>query len=354
MAKIAIKNIEQISIDSLRIRIPKEKIKILNNSFFSSRIIVNETSGEVEGYSKLKNPHFLDEIKTHLFFEDIKTTIRGCASPFLVILLNSKHLKENYFKGLTKNTIKEAYEYILSLELVDFTFDTFLSAECTDVDFKRDFFIDNSNFNILKKRLIEDTPKSAVLNKGYKNHDTSLSWSERRKASPANPFCKLYQKSIELTQSKTLDFYTKYLSSYEIKDLTRIEVTIKNKKHFKQLGIESTSLNNLIQLSEKTKENILEKLMNKHIQKRKRMSFIKENPTPMEGAVLLCFELGLNANKTKKEIIEMAQSIMRNDRKKRHAVKRHFNKLWEQYIGGSDVDKKNKEMERVWGLIGLN
>ena len=63
---------------------------------------------------------------------------KGRSRKFITVLLNSKILEENYFEGLTIKNHKNVYQKLISMEVAFFEYDSFINAECTDIDFRKD------------------------------------------------------------------------------------------------------------------------------------------------------------------------------------------------------------------------
>ena len=187
--------IDNIEIDSFKIRMPIYLVDIIDESIKSKWLLVNELTGIMDEANFKNNSisYNLDGIKTKFGLEVQK--IRSESSDeFLIILINSKILKKRYFQGITKNNIKFVYKYLISLQAVYFDFETFLNSEITDVDFKRD---------TIHKDFIKTIPKLYELarlrkekNQGCKKYITKnnqgIEFSDRKTTSIKDaPFLKI-------------------------------------------------------------------------------------------------------------------------------------------------------------------
>jgi len=164
------------SIDSLRIRIPLVHCQILDIELNAMQHLISNSTGEILE-SKLNTKRFISTT-------GITTTISVTKEPtqwnrldyHVVILTNSKALKEDYFKGISKGTLKQVYEYVIGLGVVEFSFESFKGAQCTDIDTKADITCTDSEmkgtFNVLN-----------AGSKEYKQMDRGVksSWSKGNK-----------------------------------------------------------------------------------------------------------------------------------------------------------------------------
>jgi len=190
-------------------------------------------------------------------------------SEVLQILINSKMLRQKYLLGINKETIRDIYNYLMSLGLFHIYFEDFINrSTCTDIDFKTDK-------NCLSPDKAKGFFKYLSLQGGElteKKDNLGLQFSYRQKENKyiSKPFVKFYHKGLELMNSST-EFYKEYLKGSEVSDICRLEATIKNNSHlkatFKSLKIRytSSSLGNLLELSQNNIEDLITLLLSKHI-----------------------------------------------------------------------------------------
>lgn len=181
---------------------------------------------------------------------------------YLVLLINSKILKEKYLLGITKETIKDIWLELLSLELFYVEFEDFLNGTLVDVDIKADFKgLSSKEFGEYIRKL--DHLNQGELHTGGKN--MGLQYGYRTKGNfISKPYIKFYHKTIELKNHSKV-FADNYLKNVDIKNLARVEGTIKNKRHFKSLGIKENTLGNLLEkLTEEKIIELISKLLGKH------------------------------------------------------------------------------------------
>jgi len=270
-----------IRIDSLKIRIPLALVSVkdisLNNHWSKVCVDNGEISDTYQAKREMKEYSISNSSKVKIGFENRYTT-KGQNEECLVILLNSKFLRENYFQGINSDVIQDVYDSLISLNVFHVDFDTFIGSECTDIDFKFDEFMDQETWNSLLAQFMTATIPSAQLDKGYNRFKPSkndpfnngLQFNKRATATKSRPFFKLYWKGGELL-SNSSEFYNEHLSGSisedQVKQIVRIETTIKNREHAKYVGIESTTFLSLLSLTEREKENIFRKIISKHLYK---------------------------------------------------------------------------------------
>lgn len=130
---------DTIEVDSLRLRIPLSQIERINTTtVFNPHLEVAENTGEVVSLKgKGHRIRISDSATIHVNIAKVKTSLHG-HTECLVILLNSKILESDYFNGITSNNIGRIYDKLIASGLFYFDLDTFLNADCTDIDFKFD------------------------------------------------------------------------------------------------------------------------------------------------------------------------------------------------------------------------
>ena len=135
------------SIDSFKIRIPINKVKVLDGSLRERNLIVldNDTgeevdSGPYEEFFKKRARSFRENgITTHFAIQRQQVGFKGGETvEYFVALINAKLLKEQYFEGITPQTLGLIYERLLEYGVADFSYTDFLLGEVTDCDFKFD------------------------------------------------------------------------------------------------------------------------------------------------------------------------------------------------------------------------
>jgi len=251
---------DNITIDSLRIRIPTNKITNLDNELNQEIFKFNGETGEILNPDNPNIPltKYIQHNGIKIGF-GIKSLLSGKAisEEYLTVEIHSKQLKENYFTGLTPTNIKDAYNYIMSLNVVKFSFEDFINSSCSDVDFKKDILLTQEQYRNLIDKIKEIARPYKEKNKGYheynRKYNQGIEWTDRRYSKMTYPYLKIYNKYKELTRIS--EFINTYLPEINIKSLIdletnlfRVEFQIKNTAHFNRYGITDISLKNILNL----------------------------------------------------------------------------------------------------------
>ena len=283
--------------DSLRIYIPLEKVDILDDYFGSLCVITNTQTGVTQEekeaiLQKEYRDHTHPNIRT-TFKIDKKISFNAVEESYrighLVVFINAKQLQNNYLQGITKDTIKDVYNYIISLGAVYFSYEDFMNARILDIDVCKDFIcpvgIDHNKdrdklYNALKEGV--DEGKKAIVNK-YKQ--TTLYYNQdRERATLGKPHIKLYDKTAELrgyrddqdnsggkkVRDNSLSFYIEYLAGTAVDQLIsqgiiRLEYTLKNAKALDHFGLTKVrTLQDLINTDSSTLDAACKKMFSKY------------------------------------------------------------------------------------------
>lgn len=239
-------------VDSARLSIPLFECKVLDTNLIDTilRQAINTITGEV----------IKSEEQTH---EGIPTRVKGADgtevkfwidkqfyytqegakehTEYITFLVNSKHLKERYFEGITLDTLPILYDFLMSFKIVSFSFQSLLNSRYNDTDICVDFNSTSEHFEALKNELkgLSSSPEHWHTAIGQKDNSgiwTPIKREPRANATPSKPFIKFYSKQEDFTH-KSRDFARAYIESDQYKDLYRVEATIKNSKHKAYLGI---------------------------------------------------------------------------------------------------------------------
>jgi len=256
-----------IAIDSATILVPYDQFLEFPQGIFDEYIEIN--SDTAEELTKTNKP-IVNE------FNGIKTRaslFHIINKRYVAITINSKMLRGRYLEGITfKNFphIREYLEFTLKCKFYPNFIDYTLVFDC---DFKGDFFQDISNYSEMLRGYSKCAGAKLYYSKKVSYLEakqvSGLQFVNRNDASIRTPFVKIYDKHDELLNN-SYDFYDNYIrnkvDNLQLKDLKRLEVTVRNKEHFKALKIESTLLKDVLFLSSATIKEIIKTLLFKHIE----------------------------------------------------------------------------------------
>lgn len=261
----------------MKIRIPTSLVTVLDESIFDTYSEINDSTAELTPEPpKHKTKEFYISESSKIKFSIINRVTSTGSQECIVILLNSKFCKDRYFEGIHFDIIENIYNEIIKLKVIDIDFETFLRSDVTDIDLKLDERMSqlswSKNIDLFKK----NTKASPLANKGYKPFpptsqrplQNGLQFSNRKGATDARPFIKLYWKGGELL-SESIEFYKEHIENKidfeELKKVVRVEVTIKNKNHAKRCGIEDCTLLGILSLRQDSLLKAFQYMMQKYI-----------------------------------------------------------------------------------------
>jgi len=245
--------------DSLRIEIPEERVRVINSIDIPHvKVGVGDKwGGLIIGGTEeepLTDKHFVDN--SYGVGVSMTYTTRhfgpNQSEKRVIIHLNAKHLGSRYWEGLTLDNVKLAYDYIISKEILYFTFEDFLNASAYDCDVCYDFEADNDVMLELSSRIhdvIDYEKRLLFKSKLFKNMAKgNVGWqiNNRNESTATHPFIKIYSKGQELC-TNSFDFNNHYLGGL-IHKVGRLEFNIKSKRFWDNYGISITSLDDLLKL----------------------------------------------------------------------------------------------------------
>lgn len=243
-----------VSVDSLKIRIPLSLVSITDSRLTDHCILVSKETGSVVDETEYKNNSLkINEngIKIRFAIEKIIVGHPKDTSDYLTIMVSSKCLKSHYFIGITIETISLVYEYLISKNVVWFSFQSFLNGECVDIDIKTDILPVMDVKEVINK-LYYQAEKKRNQREGCsvyrKKTNLGIQFALRNTSSfKRSPYLKFYEKVRELN-SRSKEFMDTFLNEIKLpSEILRIETTIKNKKHLRLLGQSCSKLGSVLE-----------------------------------------------------------------------------------------------------------
>jgi hypothetical protein len=352
-------------IDSLKLRIPLNRVTILNKRL-SGRIILvpfdkvtkkqyREENENLDFNEKFKNEALLFQsdtgIKTRYIVRREVTRLNN-VKEFLVIGLSSKVLEAPYLEGITSKNICIAYKNLMKQGLIEVSYDNFLNGECTDVDIKKDY-----PFKQPLKSYIDTFEKYTKANRdGYRpfknKENVGFQWSKRETTGfMTRPYLKIYDKEIEL-KTKSANFANAYLKPESYKGLVRIETTIKDRSHFKALGVTNTTLKNILGLPIEIKEKAILRALDSHLMKVDKATMEKSKRLPpserdIHNTLLIGMESGLGFYEVRQRMLMGFEG--NTLRRKSKAIEG----VYLAQMSGSPLDKKVTTLDNFFKSLGI-
>jgi hypothetical protein len=341
------------SIDSLRIRIPLSQCVVLDSELNTIQYLISSQTGEILE-STLNTKRFISNTGITTTISITKELIKWNQFELhVVILVNSKSLKQHYFKGISKSTLKQVFEYVMDLNVVHCSFEAFKQAQCTDIDIKTDINCTETEMKATFNVLNAGSKEYKQMDRGVKS-----SWTKSNKMIQFNkrqntdflkaPFLKIYAKSLEL-QFNSGEFVLNHLSEIP-QDTWRIEYTIKNKKHLNTLNMPNT-LGELVECSQEQYESAyqtsMRAVLNARIKKDRLISTdISPKDIPMINAIIICLDSGNTWNMLKSNLLGSLEGSNRTKRAN------YLQDLFEAYIKPIEAYSNHEKIDSVLEQIG--
>ncbi len=352
--------LQKAKVDSLKLRIEIEKVKFVSSTFC-------EKYQKIYVTGELDEEFNLEKHKTNIY-KGITTRIgvvscmtgKDQSREFVYFQINSKMCKELYLEGITQNTIKLVYDYIIDLQVVSFSFEDFLAGYVTDIDFAYDVEISPDNMKKLNNQIYAKirVDKYKFVDRPFgKLDNVGIQFNKRDKATPTNPFIKIYHKGIEF-ETKSREFYEEFLSAYNLKNYGRYEYTLKNAKHQKHLGIEIKTMKQLIETDRATIEGIiLSGISENYIEKR----IVKRDYSKLSATDRLILHLiheVINLGGARSSIYGVLATFDKEnkaERRDKSRVKKMIDNLMERVeIGDKNKLIMNQEIHGILDIFKLN
>jgi len=360
--------------DSITIDLPISKIEILDNQLTDQyyKYYLGEEQPRAEVHEPSPMTLNIDGLKTRIGFKN-RNEFKKDSHPIkcLSYTITTKFLKQNYFYGLNPSNIHQVYTEIMEQNIFYCSFETFLQAYWRDTDICINRYSSTPQCFL---RMLEDLKNQAGTKEKFFNlfpyiedKNLGLDINKREKSKPSTPYIKFYHKEFELVANSN-EFYNNYLKrdySQTIKNLTRVEATIRNAAHKKRLvkkGIISKyeTLGDLLQMPNTEKLNFVKSSLNEYIVKIKRVK--SENLTPMEHLLFECFQNQIQLGYDYKAILKIAETFqgqnIEHTKKSKYRLRKQINKIFDLTIHKSEILKEkseqNTEVNEYLNFLGIN
>ena len=347
----------EFKIDSFKIRILKENLNqiTLPDNLNAEIISVYAETGEIinsnqQGLKdklstlKLSNDDGITSIT--IAIESIRTSFKQ--REYLTLKITAKLLKQLYYKGITNKTIYNVVDYLNSVG-VGISIEQLLKSEVTDIDICKDFNLYDNEYNLLINQIKTNSKASQEQNKGYnlfnQKDNKGIEFSSRKKATPNNPFFKIYNKFLDSKSKK----HSQYFENYKIEtetNLHRIECTLKNKKHFEKYNLKNT-LESFMELRQEELRDIMHSITSLHLNKNetKKME-LRKKQNIYESYIEICLKLSSEINIPFETIKDtLLNTISSRTTKKNH--EKMFEKVNLELKTSSAPYQENRKIEYI-------
>lgn len=346
------KSLGLVALDSTKIRIPQNQVVEMKPEITEHWCLVNSGTGEIADYKSKAYLHKQSGISTRFALEQQVTGDRTVKT-FLTIGFNAKALQKDYLQGITMDNIKQVYDYIMSLDLCYFTFESFMQGEVTDTDFKRDISVNCKKLmTILSAHAIPKKEGAGMLvHDQAKNQGIQFSNRKSTKTKTA-PFWKAYNKGRELKYNST-EFSMEYRIEVD-PNTTRLETTVKNKKHWKSFNVTDTTLQGVLSLEQEKLKQIVSLNLKPHVTSRRTMKAPEYNELkPSDKIYLEAIALGIEVTKSVEGAFNQLVRGVSCDQT-RYRLKKRLRELYEAYLKDTDKAREAEHLDQVLEDIGWN
>lgn len=359
--------LNRIGVDSFKVFIPIVEVKFLDGKFYQEYYQSKVFKGTGELEEKLSNRDTkewsdnLKGIKVKLEVALIKfgnvSLKENKGELHLVFQPSSKFLEECYFNKINAQNLPTIYNYFMSLKIVSFSYESFLKARFSDVDFCLDFISSKEHFTEMTKTINESVLFNLKeLVKPFNSKDNlGLQFNFRERATPTKPYLKFYHKSTELIHNSN-EFYKNYLEEFNPiiqKGIGRMEVTLKNSKFKNHYNINATTVKDLFNIPQTEIEIMFHQYLPNYIQIRKKVMSAEHTPT--EIIHLNFINLLIQCGKSEAEILHYGLNGI-EDRKQKSRSKQMLETLLKEVQNPKLLEQNNeqkKEVNRILKVVGF-
>jgi hypothetical protein len=363
MTKIEKHFLLKSSIDSFKYRIDLHRVKVIDKNLLDCLITqtINSATGEIISSRELK----LNSLKPEFDFYHIHFAINDLfGEKFLVILINSKLLQNDYLNGIKMSNIHVVYNRIMECKIIDISFEDFLLGLVSDIDIKKDFELDIDSFKNVINTLYQNTKPTKQskygVNKFTQEQNVGIQWNQRENATAKHPFLKLYHKEIEAKHGTNKEFFYNYIDLKQTKNVVRCEATIRGRKELKMYGIQGNRLIDILKVSESDLSKVIEYAIDLNIEPRLKIPKAKNGMSATETIIYgfishmiqndnLSFESVLNQIL---RLFDMSNEKDKATKKKR--AKKLLISIYEEHIHGQISEVKAKKLDAFFSNFGWN
>lgn len=370
--------LDSAHIDSLSLAIPFQRCQIIDSNFTSRVLTYYYDTEKFDEELQNSKPAVFTFNGITIRFRIAERLDNKTLNKFVIVTLSSKMLKHRYFEGITKHNIKLLYKEIISLNLIYVEYDDFLESKVSDVDICTNYRIDELTFLNSNKKLISlaQNGKDRFFNLFQKKNNKDqfinlgLDINSRPKAKPSTPYIKNYFKTVELT-TKSLDFYEYYLKDHlyktnqSIRNLARIEYTIKGYKHKQRLVKKKllkhsyNTLFELLQVPTKELKRIIYSGFSEYLNFDKLEQTKKDltGLSPTDALIVNLMEQLILSGKEKIDLYDILKNYTHN-RTQKSRLKSKIDKLYKYLMTNNELlinkQKQNEEVQNFINKIRRN
>lgn len=357
--------------DSITVYLPKSKIEILDKSLSEEfyKYYLGEEYPEPIPNKPAPIQIVKNGYKMRIGFKALN--LGGVNKEFskpiecLSIVITTKLLGSDYWQGITSENLTHIHKELMKLNIFHCSFETLKNAKYSDHDICENRYAKNpeSFLQILRDLKNQSGTKFDKFNlfPYIEKRNVGLDINTRPKGTPSQPYIKFYHKEFEITSEKNKEFYKKYLEkdySESIKNLVRVEATIKNSPHRKRLikkGIisEYKTLGEVLKMPIIEMHNFITSSLNEYIIKIQRKKSDKLNPTEH----IICemiknqVQLGLSFDQILKFPYDYQGNNKEHTKKSKYRIKKLITKMFDLTIHNTEINKKSIQNKETYTFL---
>lgn len=348
-------------VDSLRLSIPLRECVVKSEQLTEvvKTIKYIESTGEhINTTTKFSEPIIIEPsqgtyFKVYLDSQFSYLNGQKVTEPYLTLLINSKLLQKDYFKGITKETFKDIYDFVMSTDTFTCSFESFKSGRYNDTDICFDFLSTREDFEHLHKSLKSSFHNPSLLHSVFKSDNMGM-WTPsaknpRTQATPSKPFIKFYSKELDMLYNSS-DFAKEHLDTSDYLDLFRFECTISNSKHKKRIGI--SSLKTFWEFLNTDLQSVAQSVFKEYINKP--IIVKSKSMTPSKEVYLNLIRLALNQQVPLSEVRSAFElDAMTHNRVTRNKYKELYHELIKSEEFDLDLTQGNEATLSIYEYLGI-
>ena len=347
---------QRVKVDSLKLRIPLEDVNVVSTTFREKYQKLYITTGELDECVSLDQhkTNITTGITSRIGVVSHLITQHECKE-FLYIQVNSKMCKGRYLEGITLDTVRDVYDYIISLEIAYFSYDTFLDSFVSDIDLAYDVDIAVADMISMNQALYSAVRVNMIkyMDKPFRRNDNvGLQFNRREKATPSAPFVKIYHKGLEMAH-KSKEFYDEYLSMFDLSRYGRVEFTIKGAKHQSHLGISIKTFRQLLESDRFLLEDLVLDAIPKNYLEKRVVLKMNGNLNYIDKLLLFYMNELIACGRDKRDLYSVLSQFggeTGKERKEKCMVKKKIDSILSQIDSSEELDK-NERVRNVMRLL---
>lgn len=346
-----------LAVDSFKMRIPISEVEIIDDQLNTNLLHVLQNTGEVISTVKIKQRSGdRSGVAFKYWIERLQHGNRGMASSFLLIAVHSKMLGAKYLNGITYEDLPLLYKYLMSYDVANFTYESFISARVTDVDIKQDFIATTRSVETVLDQLAKNYVKRDSLNSGFKKHKppgkkyTGHQFNTRKTTSfHASPYMKVYDKYEDSMSEKHRQFFLETPGATIPENLWRSEFTLKGSKHMRMFEIENT-VEGILTADVIKLRSAQKQVMSALFNRSKRTPNESDNTLPRDVVDMALLRLIIeNTGMATNEVIDIITADISKDNRSKY--RERFMRL---LLSDQELKSKDQDRENLYNILGYN